>query len=138
MRTVCHLRDTSFHDRLLRAVATVRFFEFYRAGEIAVPSVSAFDRASHLAWGDVSISEDRLKRSKMDQFGRGTESFLGATGDEICQVKAMTSYVARLGTSPGAFFRFESGAPLTKAKFVDRVGVALMMAGQDTPGIASA
>ena len=40
-------------------------------------------------WGDVSISQDRqvawvfLKRSKTDQFGRGTEVFLGDTGDEI-------------------------------------------------------
>ena len=81
--------------------------DFYRAGEITVPSASAFDSTSHLSWGDISISEDRLvvriflKRSKTDQYGKGKEVFLGAMKDDICPVEA------RRGASPGAFFRSE-------------------------------
>ena len=50
-----------------------------------------------------------LKRSKTDQFGRGTEVFLGATGDELCPVRAVSSYVAHRGTAAGAFFRTSAG-----------------------------
>jgi hypothetical protein len=54
------------------------FFGFFRAGEITVPSASAYDAAPNLFWGDVAISGDQLvvrvllKRSKTGQFGRGT------------------------------------------------------------------
>ena len=75
-----------------------------------------------------------LKRSKTDQYGKGTEVFLGATEDDICPVEAVTSYVARRGASPGSFFRSESGAPLSKAQFVDKVRAALARAGVQQAG----
>ena len=61
-----------------------------------MPSASAFDAAVHLAWGDVATDEGprpvtvrvSLKRSKTDQFGRGVQVFMGATGDELCPVEA--------------------------------------------------
>lgn len=34
------------------------FFRFYRAFEIILPVVSAFDEAVHFFWGDVSVGED--------------------------------------------------------------------------------
>ena len=57
------------------------------------------------------------------------EIFLGAPDDDICTVEAVTTYLARRGTSQGAFFRSESGILLTKMQFVDKVHVALMGAG---------
>ena len=65
-----------------------------------------------------------LKRSKTDQFGRGTEVFLGATGDELCPVRAVSSYVAHRGTAAGAFFRTAAGMAVTKAHFVEQVRAA--------------
>ena len=46
----------SHHDKaMLWAAASACFFGFFRAGEITVPSASAFDPLVHLAWGDVAI-----------------------------------------------------------------------------------
>ena len=110
----------SYDECLLWAAATVCFFGFFRAGEITVPSASAFDARVHLAWGDVAISEDNLtlrvflRRSKTDQFMRGIEVFIGSTGDDLCPISATREYVARRGTSPGAFFRSAGGVPLSK------------------------
>ena len=75
-----------------------------------------------------------LKRSKTDQFGRGVAVWIGATGDELCPVRAMLDYVACRGTGPGVFFRFEGGSPLTKNRFVERVRGALVRAGIETTG----
>ena len=135
LRTVLRQRDLSYDSLLVWAVATVGFFGFFRSGEITVSSLSAYDPSVSLSWGDVAVTADQqvmrvfLRRSKTDQYGRGTEVFLGATGDEICPVEAVRTNVARRGTSPGAFFQLQSGAPLTKAKFVESVRSALTRAG---------
>ena len=103
MQRVLHPPHPPYEDELIWAASAVCFFGFFRAGEIAVASLTSYDPASCLSWGDVAISEDSqvvrvfLKRSKTDQFGRGTEVFLGATGDEICPVTAVSAYVARRG-----------------------------------------
>ena len=102
--------------------------------------VSAFDPSVHLAWGDVSISGDNqvlrvfLKRSKTDQYGRGTEVFIGVTRDELCPIQAVRSYVAVCGESPGAFFRSLDGCPLSKARFVELVRSTLARAGVPIAG----
>ena len=140
IRLVWQPQTPSYDEVLLWAAASTCFFGFFRAGEITVPTASAFDPAVHLSWGDVSISSERqvvriiLKRSKTDQFGRGTQVYLGATGDELCPVRALQSYVVVRGTSPGAFFRSAVGTPLTKARFVDQVRSALARAGIPTSG----
>ena len=131
----CCLSPTPSHYELLWAMATTCFFGFFRVGEITAPSSSDFDPAIHLAWGDVAISEVRrmvqvfLKRSKTDQFGRGTEVFLGATVDELCPVRAVSSYVAHLGTAAGAFFRTAAGIAVMKARFVEQVRAVLSRTG---------
>ena len=130
----------SYDECLLWAAATVCFFGFFRAGEITVPSAPAFDARVHLAWGDVAISDDNrvlrvlLKRSKTDQFMRGVEVFIGATGNDLCPVDAVREYVARRGTSPGSFFRVAEGVPLTKTRFVELVRSALTRAGVPVDG----
>lgn len=126
------------HDNaMMWAASSACFFGFFRAGEITVPSATEFDAAVHLAWGDVSVNATAppsmvrifLKRSKTDQFGRGVEVFLGATGDDLCPVAAIVAYAGRRGVAPGPFFLFEDGSPLTKARFVDGVKGALVLAG---------
>ena len=129
------------HDKaMLWAAASACFFGFFRAGEITVPSVSAFDLTVHLAWGDVSIDSGHppskirvfLKRSKTDQFGRGVAVFLGATGDELCPVAAVVSFAALRGDAAGPFFCFQDGTPLTKSRFVARICEAMAQAGIPT------
>ena len=132
--------SAGFQETLVWTAATVCFFGFFRAGEITVPTTSAFDAATHLSWGDVAIDVTGmalrvfLKRSKTDQYGRGTEVFLGATGNDLCPVEAVRAYVANRGAAPGAFFCTEGGAPLTKARFVELVRSALTRAGVPVVG----
>ncbi len=91
----------------------------------------------HLAWGDVIVDNLQtptsvsfhLKRSKCDQFGNGIDVFVGRSGNELCPVVAILSYIARRGDGPGSFFTFSDGTPLTKAWFVARVQIALRTAG---------
>ena len=133
-------QSATYDQHLLWAAASVCFFGFFRAGEITVPTAPAFDQAVHLTWGDVSISEDGrvlrvfLKRSKTDQYGRGIEVFIGATNDDLCPVRAVTSYVSLRGPEPGTFFRHADGTPLTKARFVELVRSALIRAGVSVRG----
>ena len=85
----------SYDEVLLWAAATTCFFGFFHAGELTIPTPSAFNSATHLAWGAVSIIEDGrmlrvfLKRSKTDQYGRGVEVFIGSMGDLLCPVDAV-------------------------------------------------
>ena len=135
IRPLCNPAEPDYDMILTWAAASTCFYGFFRAGEITTPTRSSFDPASHLAWGDVAISSDGrtvrvvLKRSKTDQFGRGVEVFLAATGDELCPVAAVRSYVARRGDSAGAFFREADEAPLTKARFVELVRGVMGRAG---------
>ena len=116
------------------------FFGFFRAAEITVSCTSAFDPRVHLAWGDITVSDDGrmlrilLKRSKTDQFMRGVEVFIGTTGNDLCPVAATREYVTHRGSAPGAFFRFADGTPLTKPRFVELVRRALVRAGVPVSG----
>ena len=140
--TLMAARPQARDDTMLWAAATVCFFGFFRAGEITVPSASAYDSTIHLAWGDVTADAGTppqkvrvfLKRSKTDQFGRGVEVWLGATGDDLCPVAAVLAYVVSRGSTPGPFFRCEDGSPLTKPRFVERVRVAMAAAGIEERG----
>ena len=135
-------RDSSSqpHDTaMLRAAATLCFFGFFRSWEITVPSAREFDPRLHLTWGDISINDldsptvvkVHLKRSKIDQAGKGVAIFVGATGSELCPVAETVHYVRIRGPSPGPFLRFHDGSPLTKAALVKRVREALTKLGLD-------
>ena len=130
------------HDlTMLRAAVSICFFGFFRSGEITVPSVSGFDSRIHLAWGDVAVSDTvppsvvrvHLKRSKCDQFGKGVDR----TYSEVCPVLEILRYVGVRGPVSGPFFRFENGAPLTKAVFISRVRTALITLGLNCQNYAS-
>ena len=141
LRRFCITSPPQYDPTLLWAAMSVCFFGFFRAGELTVPSAGAFDSAVHLSWGDVAISTECpkvlkvfLKRSKTDQFGQGVAVFLGATGEDLCPVNAVMSYVALRGDVAGAFFCLRDGTPLSKAQFVERVQRLLARAGIDVSG----
>ena len=126
-----------FDQTLLWAVATVCFFGFFRAGELTLKANEQFDSTSHLSFEDVATDDRskptfvqlRLKTSKTDPFRNGANITVGATGDEICPVAALFSYLRLRGNTPGPLFQMANGLPLTRTCFVTRFREALEKAG---------
>ena len=118
--------ESGHDDLMLWAAIVTAFFGFFQTGEITVPPAVGFNPDRHLKWGDVCVNRQEspslvrvhLSFSKCDQLGRGVDVFLGATGDKLCPVVAVTSYARRRGSAPGPFFRFADGRPLVKTAFV--------------------
>ena len=86
---------------MLWAAACMCFFGFLRMGEVVVPSTAAYDPDMHLSEADVkansrskpSYIEVRIKASKTDVFRKGVTVYLGATGNDLCPVVAVLSYM---------------------------------------------
>ena len=122
---------------MLWAAATTCFFGFFRSGELTVPSLTGFDPAIHLAWGDVAVDNQarptviciKLKRSKCDQFGAGVTVHLGRANSPLCPVRALLAYMASRRGEAGPFFRDNEGRPLTKAVFVQAIRQTLSQLG---------
>ena len=125
---------------MLWAAAAMCFFGFLRAGEVVVPSDSAFDPNVYLSYTDISVDSHsfptyvavNIKASKTDPFRRGVTVYLGRTHSLICPVVAVLKYVVEKGFSKGPLFVFEDGRPLTRERFVTAVREALAAAGVDT------
>lgn len=133
-----------FDADMLWAAATMCFFAFLRSGELVVPSDSAFDPNVHLAYGDVRADntsspqflEVRIKASKTDPFRVGVAVYLGRTNCALCPVAATLRYMVSRGGSPGIFFRFEDGKPLTRDRLVARVRTAIASVVADSTNYA--
>ena len=54
---------------------------------------------------------------------------IGAIGGTLCPVKALIEYLATRGSMKGPLFRFESGIPLSKSRFVQHLQGALAREG---------
>ena len=129
-------RDAS----MLWAAATMCFFGFLRAGEVVVPSDSAFDPSIHLTVKDISVDSHsspsyiavNIKASKTDPFRRGVTIYLGRTHNQICPVAATLRYMVEIGLAEGPLFVFENGRLLTRERFVAAVRESPASAGVDT------
>ncbi len=85
--------SSSSHKELLWAVCYTAFFGFFRLGELQPEAAGKGAAAATVRWGDLAIDNRaapsmvriRLRRSKCDQFGRGTHIILGQTGCSISQ-----------------------------------------------------
>ena len=92
-----------------------------------------FDPEADLSEGDVALDDPgnptvirvHIKASKTDPFRQGVFVYLGATGNDFCPVAAVSAYLAVRGREPGPFFRFASGAPLTREALVKQLRAAL-------------
>ena len=110
----------SYWNRLLWAACCLGFFAFLQSGEFTCPSVAAYV-PSMLSWGDIQVdSHDHpsylrivLRQSKTDLFGAGVSLFVGATGDTLCPVAAVLSYLSVRPSRPGPLFTYQDGRPLT-------------------------
>ena len=121
-------------DRLmLWAASTTAFFGFCRSGEVTVSSGSSYDPQTHLSYSDLAVDQSSdpsmvsivLKHSKTDQARKGMKIVVGKTGDDLCPVRALLTYLNARGSHPGPLFQWSSGIPLCKAKFIDEVRLTL-------------
>ena len=114
------------------------FFAFLRSGEFICPSSVAYD-SSMLSWGDIQVdSRDHpsylrivLRHSKTDLFGAWVSYFVGATGDTLCPVVAVLSYLSVRPSGPGPLFVYQDGRPLSRVDLVAAVRQALAADGLD-------
>lgn len=139
MKAVWEKNAGDFDTVMLWAASCLCYFGFLRAGEITVPSESAYDKGQHLNFADVAVDsvshpkimKVRIKASKTDPFRKGVDIFLGRTSNKLCPVSAGLAYLARRGSKEGMLFRFEDGRLLTRERFVAGVRAALSAAGVD-------
>ena len=97
-----------------------------------MPEQAAYEATRHLNFKDLAVNSlvaptlirIRLKFSKTDQLGRGTDVFLGRTNDDLCPVAATLAYLAVRGDGEGPFM-FTDGRYLTKERFTGAVRAAL-------------
>lgn len=123
--------DKSSHPNkiLVWAIAATAFFGFFRLGELLPESARGIDPAVSLMWGDVATDDAEnpamisihLKKSKCDQFGAGVRVVMGRTGNALCPVAAILSYIVTRGSSPGIFFQDSSTQAVTKPWFVEQI-----------------
>ncbi len=122
-------RSSRPHKVALWSIACAAFFGFFRFGELLLESERRCDSATCLSWGDVAVDcqvnpvmiKIHLKKSKCDQFGRGSDIILGRTGNPLCPVAAILSFIAIHGTQPGLFFLDANKKPITKSWFVAQI-----------------
>eukprot|EP00731_Ephydatia_muelleri_P026312 Em0018g412a len=84
--------STDDNRQLYWAAAALCYFGFFRLGELLTPS----DSQAQLNWGDITFNHAvqptmikvHLSFAKCDQFGRGTDIYIGLSGNVICPVAA--------------------------------------------------
>ena len=137
---------TDHNGVMLWVAASTGFYGFLRAGELTVPSESAFDSSTHLCFSDVSVDNIfdpqivklRLKASKTDPFRKRVDVVLGRTHTNTCPITALLAYLAMRGSTPGCLFRFADGRLLTKQRFIKRIRDALRASGLNPTQYAAA
>ena len=104
-----------------------------------VPDDKSYDPTCHLSFGDVAVDSQikpqvvrvTVKQSETDTFQKGIDLYIGRTGNDLCPVAALLSYLAERGSKKGPFFRFQDGRPLTRQRLVVGIRKALQAAGLD-------
>ena len=125
-------------SRLLLAACCLGLNHFLQSGEFSCPLSAAYD-SSLLSWGDIQVDSCNhpfylrivLRHSKTDLFGAGVSLFVGATGDTLCPVAAVLSYLSVRPSRPGPLFMYQDGRPLSQVDLVATVHQALAADGLD-------
>ena len=127
------LNASSYEDILFWCAICVGFFGFLRVSEFTVDI--SYNPSFHLSIEDISFlplisaAVVKIKQSKTDPFRIGASITLGATGTNICPVKALIAYLKRRGLSKGPLFRFENGTPMSRSWFQLRLKKACSISG---------
>lgn len=123
---------------MLWAACCLGFFAFLRSGEFTCPSLAAYSPAM-LSPRDIQVDDHAnptcvfvtLRSSKTDIFGRGQTLCIGSTGNHLCPVAALLSYLALQTPGPGTLFVYQSGQLLSRQSLVHEVRRALVASGRD-------
>ena len=91
---------------MLWAACCLGFFDFLRAGECTIPDDNSYDPTCHLGYKDVAVDSREgpqviritIKQSKTDPFRKGIDLYIGRTGNDLCPVAALLSYLADRGS----------------------------------------
>ena len=105
-----------------------------------MPIGQNFDAQLHLSVLDLAVDNPinptvlqiYLKRSKTDQFHKGTNVCVGHTGDDLCPVAALMVYLAVRGMKQGPLFQRKDGRPLTRECVVHNIRQALQTLGLES------
>ena len=117
--------ELSFDGHMLTSAVLLAYFGLLRVSEYTCPSSSQFDPSVHLSYRDIIFHRERqvvtvyIKCSKTDPFRQGVTIRLAVLTHHLCPVKALLTYAADRGSSPGPFFYFHNGAFLTRAHICD-------------------
>jgi len=119
---------------MLWAAFCLSFFGFLRPGELTFASNFPY---SELTVSDIAIdSRDnprvlivRIWTSKTDQFGKGTQLYLGRTEGSLCLLSSMLAYLALRPPTPGPLFIFQDGSPLSRGQLTAHLRAALCNVG---------
>ena len=113
--------DTSMSgrdSRLLRAAMSLAFYGFLRVGEFTATPLHPVPLRRRDIWFVGHQLKVLVRRSKSDQWGRGTIVSVGCSGDSSCLVSSMKRYLeCCLAPSSSPYFIWEDGSPLTARKF---------------------
>ena len=137
LRSVWEQEPGLYDHIMLWAACCTCYFGFLRSGEICSPSQKDYDPSTHLSYSDIAVdSHDdpstiaiTIKASKTDPYRQGVTVYLGATGSQLCPVKALLAFISVRGDAPGALFQFVNQQVLTRERFVTHVRSALSKAG---------
>lgn len=93
------LSGDAFDHRMFWAACCLAFFGFLHVRVSEFTCSYHFDPASHLCISDISIDSAGLihlhiKTSKTDPFRKGVTLHIGPSGQSICAVSALRSYLA--------------------------------------------
>ena len=90
---------------MMWAVCCVGFFGFLRSGEVVVSDSGSFDPNQHLSLKDVTVDSKerpnciyvRIKQSKTVHFRAGIMVCFHKTGQRLCSVTVLLSYLVVRG-----------------------------------------
>ena len=105
------------------------FFGFLCMGEVIIPTLSSYDPATYLCFGDMKVGnyenpqflEVCIKASKTDPFCLGVSVYLGITSSSLCPVVAVLHCMVQHDNKSGPLFILYDGSFLTCEQFVKSV-----------------
>ena len=130
---------------MLWAAFLTCFYGFMRSGELCGQELEdSQGQTADLNYEDVAVDDISnpkrvqllLRKSKTDIFRQGTLIHIGRTGDGLCPVAALLSWMICRGNKPGPLFLFSSGKVLTRAAFVNNLKLAITQAGMNAEGFS--
>ena len=101
---------------MLWSAITVAFFGLLRSAEFTSPFVSRFNQSTLVFSPDRSYIKIHLRCSKTDPFKAGCDVRVGATGDTLCPVSALSHFIHYRQSIVGPLFMYKDGSFLTRSR----------------------